>query len=188
MLAITSRPLEGELGRLQLVKGYRKLRDYPEATTIPGLLLYRFDANLIFFNFDYFASRLRQAVDDAKDPVEWVVLDASPINAIDGTALNGLLDLIEDLEEQGVSFYFARSKTGLRRFFSSEYSRELREKYPSRTFNSLSWCNFSATTSVLFYKMSFYVVRHLSERIETHRQVFVEIGMLSVIPLNYGEV
>lgn len=137
LLAIASRPLEGELGRLQLVKGYRKLRDYPEATTIPGLLLYRFDANLIFFNSDYFVSRLRQAIDDAKDPVEWVVLDASPINAIDGTALNGLLDLIEDLEEQGVSFYFARSKTGLRRFFSSEYSRELREKYPSRTFNSL---------------------------------------------------
>ncbi len=99
LLAIASNPLEGELGRLQQVKGYRKLRDYPEATTIPGLLLYRFDANLIFFNFDYFVSRLRQAIDDAKDPVEWVVLDASPINAIDGTALNGLLDLVADLEE-----------------------------------------------------------------------------------------
>ncbi len=134
---LASRPLEGELGQSQLVKGYRSLRDFPEATTIPGLLLYRFDANLIFFNIDYFTDRLRQAIDNAKYRVEWVVLDASPINAIDATALRGLLDLIEDLEEQGVSFYFARSKTGLQHFFRSEYSRELREKYPSRTFYSL---------------------------------------------------
>jgi len=65
------------------------------------------------------------------------VLDASPINAIDATALRGLLDLIEDLDNQGVSFCFARSKTGLQRFFRSEYSRDLREKYPSRTFHTL---------------------------------------------------
>lgn len=139
LIATVSRPLEGELGWTPSMKGYHRLGDYPETSTIPGLLLYRFDANLVFFNIDFFASRIGQAIVNAKDPVEWVVLDASPINVIDATALKGLLDLIEDVEAQGISFYIVRSKMGLRRFFRSWYGRKIREKHPStRTFHSLT--------------------------------------------------
>ena len=38
------------------------MADHPEAETIPGLLLYRFGGNLVFFNIDYFCERFRAAI------------------------------------------------------------------------------------------------------------------------------
>jgi MFS superfamily sulfate permease-like transporter len=79
LLILTSRPTDAVLGAVPGMKGYHDLRDYPKATTIPGLLLYRFNADLVFFNVDYFKSRLLAAVAASEAPVEWVVIDASPI-------------------------------------------------------------------------------------------------------------
>ena len=36
---------------------YHSVADCPEAEIVPGLLVYRFSANLVFFNIDYFCER-----------------------------------------------------------------------------------------------------------------------------------
>lgn len=138
LLILTSRPTDAVLGRVHGMQGYHDVKDYPEARTIPGLLLYRFNADLVFFNVDYFKARLLAAIAASETPVEWVVVDASPINVIDSTALKQLEQLIEALEARGILFAIARRKHAVRRLFEASWidvRRELTDEhnYPTLT-------------------------------------------------------
>ncbi|SDW54287.1 SulP family inorganic anion transporter [Thiocapsa roseopersicina] len=138
LLMLTSRPTDAVLGRVPGMKGYHHRKDYPEARTLPGLLLYRFNADLVFFNVDYFKARLLAAIAASETPVEWVVIDASPINVIDSTALKQVEQLIDELAARGVVFAVARRKHAVRRLFEASWvdvRRELTDasNYPTLT-------------------------------------------------------
>ena len=138
LLILTSRPTDAVLGRVPGMKGYHSRNDYPEIESIPGLLLYRFNADLVFFNVDYFKSRLLAAIAAAETPVQWVVVDASPINVVDSTALKQLEQLIEELAARGIVFAVARRKHAVRRLFEASWvdvRRELADEhnYPTLT-------------------------------------------------------
>jgi MFS superfamily sulfate permease-like transporter len=115
LLAVTSVPHDAILGRARGIKGFHDLADYPEAETVPGLLLYRFDAALLFYNADYFKSRVLKAVEESTTPVRWFVLDASPANFIDITAVYKIDEISEALRSRGIVFAIARPKRLLRR-------------------------------------------------------------------------
>lgn len=74
LLTVAARPHGTILGRAQGVKGFHDILDYPNARTIDGLLLFRVQGNLEFFNVDYFRECLFEAIAASKTPVEWVVL------------------------------------------------------------------------------------------------------------------
>ncbi len=131
LLYVGSRPHDAILGRTKGlgVRGFHSLENYPEAETLPGLLIYRFDYDLLFFNVDYFNQRLLKAVDEAETPVEWVILDASPINVLDVTATQKIEELREELKARNIVFAGARAKRSLARFFSGDWlERRLEEK------------------------------------------------------------
>ena len=44
LLAVVSRPHDGVLGRVKGIKGFHNIADFPGATTIPGLILCRFES------------------------------------------------------------------------------------------------------------------------------------------------
>jgi MFS superfamily sulfate permease-like transporter len=121
LLMVTSRPQDAVLGRVPGLPGFHSVADYPQAKTVPGLLLYRFEANLVFFNVDHFGERLRAAIRAAKTPVEWVILDASPINWIDATAVEHLDELRSELAAQGIIFGIARTRLSLNRAFNPSW-------------------------------------------------------------------
>jgi high affinity sulfate transporter 1 len=121
LLVVVSRPKDAVLGRVHDLRGFHSVADYPEATTVPGLLLFRFEADLVFFNIDYFGERLRAAIAAARDPVEWVVVDASPINWIDATALQRLEELRAQLASRGITLCIARAKRSLARAFNPSW-------------------------------------------------------------------
>jgi sulfate permease, SulP family len=118
LLMVASRPQDAVLGRVPGLPGFHSLADYPKAATVPGLLLFRFEANLVFFNIDYFAERLRAAIATAVMPVEWVIVDASPINWIDATALQRLDEMRAELAARGITLGVARAKLSLNRAFN----------------------------------------------------------------------
>jgi len=124
LLAIGSRPHDAVLGRVPGIKGFHDITDYPGAVTVPGLVLYRFDANLVFFNVDYFRDRVRSIIAAAKTPVEWFIVDASAVNVVDITALHKFAELREELAARGIVFGAARVKRNLERFFNPEWARE----------------------------------------------------------------
>jgi high affinity sulfate transporter 1 len=137
LLSVGSRPNDAVLGRVKGLKGFHNVSDYPEAKTIPGLLLYRFDSNVVFYNADYFKTRIRAAIAAQKTPVEWVVVDASSVNVIDVTGLRKLDELREEMAADGVSVHFARVKRHLERFFNTDFAKERRKAAKKYRFQTL---------------------------------------------------
>jgi len=111
-----ARPPASVLGRVPGLAGLHDIDDYPEAETIPGLVVFRYDAPLCFANAQDFRVRALRAVDDQAEPVEWFLLNAEAIVELDVTSADALRQLIRDLEERHVVFAMARVKQDLRRY------------------------------------------------------------------------
>jgi len=129
LLYVGSRPNDSILGRTKStgVRGFHSLKDYPNAKTYPGLLLYRFEYGLLFYNVDYFKERLLKAIADSETPVEWVIVDLSPTNVLDITAIEKVEELREELAARGIVLGFARARRSLERFFSGDWARQKRQ-------------------------------------------------------------
>ena len=102
------------LGFVPGLAGMHDIEDYPEAASVPGLVVYRYDAPLCFANAQDFRRRAMAAVDHDEAPVEWFVLNAEANVEVDLTALDALAQLREDLSRKGIVFAMARVKQDLR--------------------------------------------------------------------------
>ncbi len=102
------------LGFVPGLAGMHDVDDYPTASPVPGLLIYRFDAPLFFANAENFRQRALAAVDASPDPVEWFVLNAEANVEVDLTALDALDQLRSELARRGIEFGMARVKQDLR--------------------------------------------------------------------------
>lgn len=138
IISVESRPTDSILGKVHGIKGFHDVADYPEAKTIPGLLIYRFNANIVFYNADYFKTRVLKAIAAQKTPVEWVVIDVSPVNVIDVSALNKLDELRQEMADNDISVYYARVKRQLERFFNTGFAKERRKVAKNYRFQTLN--------------------------------------------------
>jgi sulfate permease, SulP family len=86
----------------------------PGLQTAPGLILYRFSADLFYANASRFADEARALVDSAPRPVHWLVIEADAITNLDYTAARVVLVLIEELARQKVAIAFARVSASFR--------------------------------------------------------------------------
>ncbi len=114
LLASASKPHSAVLGRMPGLEGYHDVMRHPEAQPIPGLLLFRFDSPLVFFNTDYFKSRIRAAVEAEKTPPRFVVLDAGSISSVDSTGAAILEEVAAEMAGKGVAFAIAEAHGPLR--------------------------------------------------------------------------
>ena len=74
----------------------------PGSETEPGLIVYRFGADLFYANENRFADDLRALVEHAPTPVQWLIVDAGAITDIDYSAAQSIRDLLDDLGRQRV--------------------------------------------------------------------------------------
>jgi SulP family sulfate permease len=86
----------------------------PGTQTEPGLVVYRFGADLFYANDSRFVDEVRALVDRAPSPVRWFVVDAGAITDLDYSAARSVRDLIEDLDRRGVQLVFGRVNPYLR--------------------------------------------------------------------------
>jgi MFS superfamily sulfate permease-like transporter len=114
LFARVARPPAAVLGRVPGLAGLHNVEDYPDAQTIPGLVVFRYDAPLCFANAQDFRSKALAAVDDQAEPVQWFLLNAEAIVELDMTAAEALQQLVSDLHKRRVLFAMARVKQDLR--------------------------------------------------------------------------
>jgi MFS superfamily sulfate permease-like transporter len=86
----------------------------PGSQTEPGLIIYRFGADLFYANADRFADEVRSLVDKAPASVRWFVLDAGTVTDLDYSAARTVHDLLGELTAKNVGVMFARVNTYLR--------------------------------------------------------------------------
>jgi high affinity sulfate transporter 1 len=108
------RPYSTVLGHPDGVEGYHDLRSYPDAELVPGLVVYRFDAPLIFANAPTFREDVRRLA-AADPPPRWILVAAEPMTDVDTTAADMLEDLDAELNARGISLAFAELKDPVRR-------------------------------------------------------------------------
>ena len=108
LLRQASRPHDAVLGR---VEGKHDAYGVggEDGTTIPGLLIYRFDSSLLFFNADYFKDRVL-ALSDAAGTPQWLLFDAESVPVLDVTGAEILEALRTELARRGTVLAIARAK------------------------------------------------------------------------------
>ncbi|SDJ03479.1 high affinity sulphate transporter 1 [Frankineae bacterium MT45] len=107
-------PHQTELGRVEGLEGFHDIHSYPQAQHLPGLVILRFDAPLIFANAKTFRDAIRRLA-KTEPPPSWIVVAAEPITDVDTTAADILEDLDEALTTQNIVIVFAELKDPVRR-------------------------------------------------------------------------
>jgi len=106
-------PYHATLGRVRGIAGYHDVDRYPAAERLPGCVIFRFDAPLIFANARTFREHIRALAFD-QPPPSWIIVAAEPITDVDTTAADMLEDLDAMLNERGISLVFAEVKDPVR--------------------------------------------------------------------------
>jgi MFS superfamily sulfate permease-like transporter len=87
----------------------------PDVLAAPGIVVYRFEADLFYANTGRFTDEILKLVNEASSPLRWVVIDATEINNIDYTAAKTLLQLGAELDRRGVGIAAIAIPTGVLR-------------------------------------------------------------------------
>ncbi|QKJ21223.1 SulP family inorganic anion transporter [Microbacterium hominis] len=92
-------------------RGYEYVPAAPGGESAPGLIVFRYGADLFYANATRFVEEVQRLVTGAPHPVRWLILDAAGISDIDysaGVALSGLIDW---LDAHGVDLIVARPES-----------------------------------------------------------------------------
>ncbi|WIA34220.1 hypothetical protein OEZ86_012573 [Tetradesmus obliquus] len=97
------------LGRVGNTTIYRNVKQFPNSQVLPGIAACRVDAPMYFANVQYIHDRLRKYVARAGQyseaggmPLQYLLLDMSPVTHIDSTGAHLLESLHEEMGHQGV--------------------------------------------------------------------------------------
>ncbi|MBO6574597.1 MAG: sulfate permease [Rhodothermales bacterium] len=108
MFRIT-RPEIVELGHLPETRLFRELGRNPEAVSINGIYIVRFEASFSFVNADFIRDHIERHL--LENPgTRALLIDSTSINDLDTTAADVLADLCEALDKRGVRLVFSGVK------------------------------------------------------------------------------
>ena len=105
------------------------------SVTKPGLVIYRFGAELFYANANRFAEEVTCLVGGTPSPVRWLIADAEAITRLDYSASRVLAELLRSLKDRGVQFGLARAPWGLKSDLARHHVTELID--PVMIFNRL---------------------------------------------------
>jgi MFS superfamily sulfate permease-like transporter len=124
-----SRPHVAFLGRIPGTRRYTDMARHPDNQPIPGLLIFRVESSLVYFNADHVRDRVVDRACSAEPPVGLVIgdLSASPIMDIAGAEM--LSTMRDSLKSRGIRFQLVEARSSvrdlLRREFVSETERDI---------------------------------------------------------------
>jgi MFS superfamily sulfate permease-like transporter len=85
----------------------------PGTQSLPGLVVFRYDAELFYANANRFADHFESVIAAAPDPVRWVALDCGAIDDIDYSAGVTLANLVNYCRAHHARFVLVRPDTRL---------------------------------------------------------------------------
>jgi len=91
------------------------------------ILFYRFNSSMLFYNSDYFRENLFKRISERKE-LKLIVIDATPVNYIDITFRNDLVDIISELNLKNIKLFFCRA--------SSDFERKLKNRLVLKKLNA----------------------------------------------------
>jgi sulfate permease, SulP family len=113
-ITLNTRPNTAILGRLPNTNIFRNVLHFPEAQTIPGLVILRIDASLYFANTVFLKEKVHEICRQHAASLKALILDASAVNDLDSSADTALHQLSAEFKQNGIEFYIAGVKAPVR--------------------------------------------------------------------------
>jgi sulfate permease, SulP family len=113
-ITLNTRPNAAILGRLPGTNIFRNVEHFPEAQTIPGLVILRIDASLYFANVVFMKHKIHEICDQHAADLKAIILDASAVNDLDSSADTALHQLSDEFRKKSITFYIAGVKAPVR--------------------------------------------------------------------------
>jgi sulfate permease, SulP family len=114
LLRRASRPHVALLGR---IPGSRRFSDHdrhPENELIPGILIFRPEASLIYFNVDHVRDSIAERVRAEADPPKVVIIDLSAAAAVDLQSAHTIAGLADELSGEGIRVQCVEARSSVR--------------------------------------------------------------------------
>jgi high affinity sulfate transporter 1 len=88
-------------------------RATPGSQSLPGLIVFRYDAELFYANANRFVDDVEAVVDAAPDPVRWLAIDCASIPDADYSASLAIKGLLDFVHARGIEVHLVRPDTVL---------------------------------------------------------------------------
>jgi sulfate permease, SulP family len=109
------------LGRFPGSNHFASMVRYKEVRPIPGVLIFRANAALLYFNADTLMDYMFTVIGRAKEPLRLVIVDMSFSTEIDLSTTRMLADLARRVRESGVDFRIAEAHWQVRELLDEEH-------------------------------------------------------------------
>ena len=103
LIVRAARPHVAVLGRIPGTRKYSDTERHPDNESIPGVLMFRVEASLLYFNADPVRAKVRESIRSAACPIELVIVDLSNSPAVDIAGARMLATLHADLAKAGAT-------------------------------------------------------------------------------------
>lgn len=114
LLRRASRPHVATLGRIPGTRRYSDRERHPDNEAIPGVMIFRPEASLIYFNVDHICDTITDRVHAQTPPPRAVVLDLSAAPFVDLQSAHTLAGTAGELAAQGIRFQVVEARSGVR--------------------------------------------------------------------------
>ncbi|VDO40118.1 unnamed protein product [Onchocerca flexuosa] len=111
------------LGGMKDTELYKDSQRYSSSLVSPTIVIYRYDAPLLFLNSNSFITKALNIVDDKLKMLSekerlYLIIDASGFTYIDYTGIESLKNIAQELRSRNVEIFVAASKAAARKLFA----------------------------------------------------------------------
>ncbi|CAL9144183.1 unnamed protein product [Musa hybrid cultivar] len=115
VLLFVARPRTTVLGNIPNSSIYRRMDQYSEAQSVPGVLILRVDAPIYFANSSYLRERISRWMDEEEEKlqskgeigIQYVILDLGAVGSIDSSGIDMLKEINKSMDRKGVQLVLA---------------------------------------------------------------------------------
>jgi high affinity sulfate transporter 1 len=114
IIKFVSSPNIAFLGRIPGTERYTDIKRHPDNELIPGILLFRVESPLVYFNTSYVYNHVWAKICDTDSSLKVVIFDMSTSAYIDSSGARLIKRFFLDLEEMGILFKVAEAHSEVR--------------------------------------------------------------------------
>jgi MFS superfamily sulfate permease-like transporter len=114
LLRRASKPHVAFLGRIAGTRRFSDRERHPDNELTPGVLVFRPEASLLYFNMDHVRDTISERVRAEAAPPKLVVLDLSAAAYVDLHAAHMLAGLAAELRAAGIRVHAVEARSGVR--------------------------------------------------------------------------
>ncbi len=114
LLRQTAYPHLAFLGRIPGTQRFSDVLRHPDNELFPGILLFRVEAAILYFNVEYITATILEQLHAAEEPVRFVICDLSTSPYVDSAGGRMLAGLEETLAADGIRLRVAEAHAGVR--------------------------------------------------------------------------